>query len=126
MNPRCPEPKCHCLMRTRKLKTDLGISGCPKCKSEETKPYILTKKKKGMRRCSRCHTTFVPKRREGFSRFFVCPNHSWQKFQVGNEIVRRKERPKNWRELLQTVGTKKPFQAIQRRQQPNVMRPQKR
>jgi hypothetical protein len=120
MNPNCPEPKCHRVMRTRKLKTDLGIAPCPNCRGNDSKKYILTSKKEGMRKCMRCRKDFYPQRREGLGRFFICPEHPWQKFRVGSEVILCKERPTNWRKL---AGIKKAFQATKRKQ-PNVqMRP---
>jgi len=124
MNPRCPEPKCGRLLRTRKLKTNLGLSGCPKCKHSESKPYILTEKKKGMRKCMQCRQDFTPERREGLSKFFICQDHPWQKFQVGAEVISCKTKPKTAEELTRDAGAKKPFQAKNKQRNPYVqMRP---
>lgn len=119
MNPLCPEPKCKHVMRLRKLKTDLGMSGCPNCRNSETKPYILTEKKKGMRKCLRCRKDYMPIRREGFSKFFICIEHPWQKFKVGAEVISCKTKPKTERELMKDVGSKRPFQAKAKRRPPN-------
>lgn len=116
-NPLCPELGCHKILRLRRLKTDLGFSACPKCGKFGCKPFILTEKKKGLFRCNSCHNTFKPKRREGFSRFFICKDHPWQKFKVGAEVVSRKTKPKSVRDLIKDVGSKRPFQAWQKRQQ---------
>lgn len=120
MNPNCPEPKCHHVMRVKHLKIDLGLAPCPFCKNGESKTYVLTSKKEGMRKCMRCRKDFVPTRREGYGRFFICKYHSWQKFIVGGEVIRCKNRPKNWRQLQKELGIKRPFQAKEQRRQPNV------
>lgn len=123
MNPRCPEPKCIRLLRVRKIKTDLGMSECPKCKRSESKPYILTEKKKGMRKCLRCRQDFTPERRQGLTKYFICKDHTWQRFKVGAEVISCKPKPKTMEEISKDAGVKKPFQA-KKRHQPNVqMRP---
>ena len=121
-NPNCPEPKCHRILRLRHLKTDLGLMPCPFCKSEYSKGYVLTPKKEGLRKCMKCRKDFPAIRREGYSRFFICRDHPWQKFQVGCEIIRCKNRPVNWKQLQKELGVKRPFQATQRKQQmpPNM------
>ena len=98
-------------MRTRKLKTDLGLSPCPKCGKGNSKPYILTEKKKRMRKCLRCRTDYTPKRKEGLTKFFVCQNHPWQKFKVGAEVIIAKARSKGERQIMEDVAIKAPYQA---------------
>lgn len=124
-NPNCPEPKCHRVMRLRHLKTDLGLSPCPFCKSEHSKPYVLTPKKEGLRKCMHCKKDFPPVRREGYGRFFICKDHPWQKFVVGGEVIHCKSRPKNWRQLQKELGIKRPLQAKEQRRQPNVQMPRR-
>lgn len=123
-NPNCPEPNCHRILRLRHLKTDLGITGCPKCKRSESKPYILTEKKKGMRKCMQCRKDFMPERREGYSRYWICKDHPWQKFKVGAEVISCKTKPKTAEEFARDAGTKKPFVAKNKQRNPYAqMRP---
>ena len=110
-NPLCPEPKCRHILRLRKLKTDLGLSSCPKCGKGQSKPYILTEKKKGIRKCMRCRTDYAPKRVTGLTKFFICIEHPWQKFKVGAEVIIARTRPKTAREIGEDVFVKAPFQA---------------
>jgi hypothetical protein len=119
LNPFCPEPKCNRMMRLRRCKIDLGIAPCPFCKGTESKAYVLTVQKKGMRRCMRCRNDFYPQRREGFARFWICPEHPWQRFRAGAEVIMAKEKPKNYRELQELVSIKTPFQTRKGRM-PNV------
>lgn len=124
LNPRCPEPKCIRLLRIRKLITKLGLSECPNCRRSQSKPFILTEKKKGMRKCLKCRKDFMPKRREGLTKYFICQDHPWQKFKVGAEVISYKTKPKTAEELIRDAGAKKPFQAKKKPRQPNVqMRP---
>lgn len=119
-NPLCPEPNCKHILRLRKLKTDLGLSPCPKCGKGNSKPYILTEKKKGMRKCMRCRTDYTPKRVEGLTKFFICIEHPWQKFKVGAEVIMSKTKPKTAREIGEDVAIKAPFQAKNKQGQRNV------
>jgi hypothetical protein len=118
-NPWCPEPKCTKILRVRHLKINMGLGACPKCNKYGCKPYVLTEKKKGLFRCNNCHFDFKPTRREGFGRFWICPDHPWQKFRVGGETIMCKERLKTEREVVQDAGYKKPFTAWKKRQDQN-------
>jgi hypothetical protein len=104
MNPLCPEPNCKLILRLKKLKTNAGLSSCPKCRSDERKKYILTESKKGMFKCMKCRTDYMPKRKEGLSRFFICKDHPWQKFKVGAEVIMPKTRPLTEREVEKQLG----------------------
>jgi len=119
-NPLCPEPDCKSLLRVRKLKINLGFSGCPFCKSDNSKPYIMTEKKKGMRKCMKCRKDYMPERRQGFTKYFVCKYHTWQRFKVGAEVIMRKAKPKTENDLIKDAGAKRPFQAKNQQRQPNV------
>lgn len=124
MNPKCPEPNCKRFLRLRKLLSSIGISACPMCKKYGAKPYILTEKKKGQYRCSNCHADFVPKRREGFSRFWICKDHPWQKFKVGQDVIMCREKLRTAKEIQRDVAEKVPFKAQKKRQPRNAkMRP---
>lgn len=69
-----------------------------------------------MRKCIRCRKDYTPKRREGYGKFYVCPEHYWQRFAVG-EVIRCKEKPRTTEEIIKDVGSKRPFQAKKPRQQ---------
>ena len=117
-SPICPEPNCKHVLRMRMLKTDLGILPCPKCKSTESKKYILTEKKEGMRKCMHCRQDFTPKRRQGMARFWICKEHSWQKFKVGGEVIICKEKPKSNKEIRDMLKPLMIEQAKERPKQP--------
>jgi|GEM_PF-4932547 hypothetical protein len=122
MNPNCPEKGCHRLLRVRHLKSLLGMTGCPNCKTSESKPYILTAKKEGMRRCLRCKQDYKPKVREGYGRYWICKDHPWQKFKVGAEVIRCKSKIKSDNEVNAMLKRLSVEQARERRQ-PNVRMP---
>lgn len=117
-NPICPEPDCKHIMRLRHLKTNLGILPCPNCKGNESKKYVLTINKQGLRKCMQCRKDFKPKRREGMARFWVCRNHPWQKFKVGAEVIICKGKPKSEKEIRDMLKPLMVEQARERRQNP--------
>jgi hypothetical protein len=119
-NPFCPEPDCKKILQLKLLKIILGFSACPKCHKYGCKPYILTEKKKGLFRCNNCHFEFIPIRQEIFAKCWVCKDHPWQRFRVGGEAIINKSKAKTQRELIKDVGSKRPFQAWKKRQEPNV------
>jgi hypothetical protein len=124
-NPLCPEPNCHRLMYAKNLGSILGMTPCPKCGTGESKPYILTEKKKGMVKCLRCRQDYKPKRREGYGKYWVCTKHPWQRFKIGAETIIRKEKPKSDEEINEMLKPMQFQQAQERRQFPNVrMSPQ--
>ena len=115
-NPPCPEPKCNQIMRLRKLKTELGLSPCPRCGSFERKIYVLTEKKNGQFRCSKCHFDYTPKRRQGMVRFFICRIHKHQKFKVGAETIIAKSAP------MKTESIKKMEEMLEKPKKPRPRR----
>jgi hypothetical protein len=119
--PPCPEPHCTHMLRLKSHTNNLGLSPCPYCRSGESKAYILTEKKQGMRKCMRCRKDYTPKQRQGYGKFYVCPEHYWQRFAVG-EVIIRKERPRTQEEIKKDMLVKRPFQAWKKRQQ-NVRMP---
>jgi hypothetical protein len=119
--PPCPEPNCHHMLRLKSHLTDLGLTPCPFCKSGDSKVYILTEKKKGLRKCMRCRRDYRPDRRQGYGKFYVCPEHYWQRFKVG-EVIICKVKPKTDSEIMKDVASKRPFKAWKKRQQ-NVRMP---
>jgi hypothetical protein len=120
MNPHCPEPNCKRVMRLRHLEPTIEVTGCPRCRISKSKPYILTERKKGMRKCMQCRQDFKPKRRGGRSKYWVCEDHPWQKFKVGSEVIRCKGKPKSEREIDEMLKPLMVEQAWERRQQPNI------
>lgn len=124
-NPICPEPECTHVLRLRKLKTNLGFSVCPSCKNSASKPYILTIMKKGVRKCMKCRKDYTPTYREGYSKFFICIEHPWQKFVVGRDVIIARTKPKTFDEIKRDVVKKVPFEAKTKpRGNQNVVRPQ--
>lgn len=117
-NPICPEPDCKNVLRLRYLTINLGLTGCPQCKISESKPYILTEKKKGMRKCLQCRKDYTPKRREGYGKYWMCKDHPWQKFKVGAEVIICKNKSKTEKEINDLLKPLMIEQARERRQQP--------
>jgi len=105
MNPKCPEKSCKRMLRVKTLSIELGFSMCPSCGSSEHKPYIMTKGKEGLHKCSNCRTDFKPKIRQGLAKFFVCPDHPHQNFKVGAETIISKSEPKMTEELKKLEDT---------------------
>ena len=107
MNPCCPEPNCHRMLRVRHLTHTISVQPCPKCKGTDYKRYVNTPNKEGMVKCLQCKTDYELVRREGYGRFWVCPDHPWQKFKVGGEVIMCKCKPKSDTEIYEML---KPMQ----------------
>lgn len=80
----------------------------------------MTEKKKGMRKCMKCRKDYMPNRRQGLTKYFVCKDHTWQRFKVGAEVITYKTKPKTENELIKDAAAKRPFQAQNKQRQRNV------
>lgn len=116
-NPFCPN--CHGFLKKIGKTINHGFLPCPKCGNQSHKPYILTEKKKGMHRCSRCKQVFMPKRECcGYGKFWKCQKCGTS-FPVGSALLPTTT-PFSTDQILKNLKIERVEVALPKRRRQNV------